>query len=167
MSGLPSPLKSATAMLVRRCRFVTMSLRVLYCGVAASANIEKRENRLKNIAYLSFKMRAPDSVSVAQRSNALIDGQYIFMDAMKAAECRSDNRSGAPFLATVSSLGWGGNAHTPLIQQLRTNPAAGIGQQSDGAGDRQAHDVEIAAFDSGNPAGGVALDGVGSSLVER
>ena len=32
-------------------------------------------------------------------------------------------------------------------------------------GDREADDVEVVAFDAGNPAGGAALDGVGSGFV--
>jgi len=32
-------------------------------------------------------------------------------------------------------------------------------------GDGEADDVEVVAFDAGNPAGGAALDGVGSGLV--
>ena len=32
-------------------------------------------------------------------------------------------------------------------------------------GDGQADDVEITAFDAGNPTGGAALDGVGSGFV--
>jgi len=41
----------------------------------------------------------------------------------------------------------------------------GAGEQGDGAGERKTHDVEVAAFDAGDPAGGVALDSVGSGLV--
>jgi hypothetical protein len=38
-------------------------------------------------------------------------------------------------------------------------------EQSRDEGDGKADDVEVVAFDAGNPAGGAALDGVGSGLV--
>lgn len=41
----------------------------------------------------------------------------------------------------------------------------GAGEQGDGAGERKAHDVEVAAFDAGDPAGGIALDAIGSGFV--
>lgn len=39
-------------------------------------------------------------------------------------------------------------------------------QQVEGGGDGEAHDVEEVAFDAGDPAGGVALDAIGSGFVE-
>src|SRR5262249_22796799 len=39
------------------------------------------------------------------------------------------------------------------------------GEQRHGSCKRQAHHVEVAAFDAWNPTGGVALDAVGSGLI--
>jgi hypothetical protein len=46
----------------------------------------------------------------------------------------------------------------------RINKLAGFEESGD-EGDGEADYVEIAAFDAGNPTGGVALDGVGSCFV--
>jgi hypothetical protein len=40
-------------------------------------------------------------------------------------------------------------------------------EELDGGGDGEAHDVEEVAFDTRDPAGGVALDAVGAGFVER
>ena len=50
--------------------------------------------------------------------------------------------------------------------RLRLRDAGGLLDEADDAGDGQAHDVEVVAFDARNPAGGVALDAVGAGLVE-
>ena len=42
----------------------------------------------------------------------------------------------------------------------------GFAEETDGGGEGKAHDVEEVAFDAGDPAGGVALDAVGSGFVE-
>jgi len=42
----------------------------------------------------------------------------------------------------------------------------GFAKESDDGGDGEAHDVEEVALDTGDPAGGVALDAVGPCLVE-
>jgi hypothetical protein len=44
------------------------------------------------------------------------------------------------------------------------SPRCGL-QEGGYEGEGQAYDVEVAAFDAGNPPGGVALDGVGSGFV--
>ncbi len=43
----------------------------------------------------------------------------------------------------------------------------GFAEEADDGGEGEAHDVEEVAFDAGDPAGGVALDAVGSGFVER
>ena len=42
----------------------------------------------------------------------------------------------------------------------------GFAEEADGGGDGEAHNVEEVAFNAGDPAGGVALDAVGSGFVE-
>src|ERR1035441_3006631 len=49
------------------------------------------------------------------------------------------------------------------ILQWRLGGVEELGHQGDGQTDY----VEIAAFNAGNPAGGAALDGVGTGFVER
>ena len=45
-------------------------------------------------------------------------------------------------------------------------PAQGV-EFGEEAGEGEADDVEVAAFDAGNEAAGVALDGVGAGFIER
>ena len=50
------------------------------------------------------------------------------------------------------------------LEVWRISELAGFEEGGD-EGDGEADDVEVVAFDAGNPAGGAALDGVGSGLV--
>src|SRR5665213_614227 len=50
---------------------------------------------------------------------------------------------------------------------LARQPGLRLREQSDGARNRQADHVEVAAFDPWNPARGIALNGICSRLVER
>src|ERR1035441_7545779 len=55
-----------------------------------------------------------------------------------------------------------------LASQRVSGSARRAGSEEGGdEGDRQADDVEVAAFDAGNPAGGAALDGISASFVHR
>ena len=52
------------------------------------------------------------------------------------------------------------------MDTVRSN-GVGLAQEVEGGGDGETNYVEEVAFDAGDPAGGVALDAVGTGFVER
>jgi hypothetical protein len=58
-------------------------------------------------------------------------------------------------------------SRTFLLWQVSASAGRAGSEEGGDEGDRQADDVEVAAFNAGNPAGGATLNGVGAGFVHR